>query len=109
MSVLDSLLVDAFGLSIVFAVLISLSLIIKLITRIFSRLEKRETESNKTHTEQQSAISPAEARYADGELKLFEVDEKTAALIMAIVSDESNIPLSELHFKSIRLMKQEAK
>jgi hypothetical protein len=31
------------------------------------------------------------------------VDEPTAAMIMAIVSDESGIPLSELVFKSISL------
>jgi hypothetical protein len=45
------------------------------------------------------------ARFADGELKLIDVDEKTAALIMAIVSDQSGIPLSQLRFQSIRLMK----
>jgi hypothetical protein len=34
------------------------------------------------------------------------VDEPTAAMIMAIVSDESGIPLSELCFKSIKLIRQ---
>jgi len=37
-----------------------------------------------------------------GNIKLTEVDERSAAMIMAIVSDESGIPLSELRFKSIK-------
>lgn len=104
MSFLDSLLVDAFGLSIVFAVLIALSLIIKLISVIFKRLGKKQDAGKDT---QAAEPHMPEAHYADGELKLYDVDEKTAALIMAIVSDESSIPLSQLNFKSIRLMKQE--
>lgn len=39
-----------------------------------------------------------------GKLRLKNVDEQTAAMIMAIVSDESGIPLSELQFKSISLV-----
>ncbi len=104
MSVLDSLTVDVFGLSIVFAVLVALSLVIKLITRIVSRVQKNDSETQKTL--QEAPPKPADqTQYADGELKLYDVDEKTAALIMAIVSDESDIPLPQLQFKSIRLMK----
>lgn len=39
-----------------------------------------------------------------GKLRLKNVDEQTAAMVMAIVSDESGIPLSELQFKSISLI-----
>lgn len=104
MSILDSLTVDVFGLSIVFAVLVALSLVIKFITKIVSRVQKNEHETEKTPQEAQP--QPAnQTQYADGELRLYDVDEKTAALIMAIVSDESDIPLPQLQFKSIRLMK----
>lgn len=41
-----------------------------------------------------------------GELKLIGTDEKTAAIIMAIVSNESGIPLNRLSFKSIKLMEE---
>jgi hypothetical protein len=34
------------------------------------------------------------------------VDEKTAAMIMAIISDETQIPLSELQFKKIKAIDQ---
>ena len=39
-----------------------------------------------------------------GSLDLVGVDEKTAAVIMAIVSDKSGIPLNRLQFTSITLM-----
>lgn len=41
---------------------------------------------------------------SSGDLELVGVDEKTAAVIMAIVSDKSGIPLNRLQFKSIALM-----
>jgi hypothetical protein len=37
-----------------------------------------------------------------GELKLYNVDERTAAMVMALVSDQAGIPLDELCFKSIK-------
>ena len=37
-----------------------------------------------------------------GKLELIGIDEKTAAMVMAIVCDESGIPANELIFKSIR-------
>lgn len=42
--------------------------------------------------------------FSSGEIKLVNVADETAAMVMAIVSDESGIPLSELCFKSIRLI-----
>lgn len=45
-------------------------------------------------------IPPEDAVYS-GSLRLKNVDEPTAALLMAIVSDESGIPLNELCFQSI--------
>ena len=55
------------------------------------------------------AASPVAAQTAgpaaaSGDLELVCTDEKTAAVIMAIVSDKSGIPLNRLQFKSITLM-----
>lgn len=47
---------------------------------------------------------PMPAGMTQGELDLVNTDEKTAAVIMAIVSDKSGIPLNRLAFKSIKLM-----
>lgn len=58
----------------------------------------------------EAAIAPVPvAKVADnaemscGQLKLINIDERTAAMAMAIVSDKSGIPLNELCFKSIKL------
>ena len=39
-----------------------------------------------------------------GTLNLYKTDEKTAAVIMAIVSKESGVPLNRLKFNSIKLI-----
>ncbi len=42
-----------------------------------------------------------------GELKLYDTDPRTAAMIMAIVAEKTGKPLNELRFKSIREVKQD--
>ncbi len=51
-----------------------------------------------------SATVPMPAGMTQGSLELVNTDEKTAAVIMAIVSDKSGIPLNRLAFKSIKLL-----
>ena len=54
-----------------------------------------------------AAAAPAAGEeFSSGTLKLKGCDEKTAAMIMAIVSDNTGIPLSELVFKSIKLVEK---
>jgi len=52
-----------------------------------------------------AAPAPGE-EFSSGTLKLKDCDEKTAAMIMAIVADDTGIPLSELVFKSIKLVEK---
>lgn len=40
-----------------------------------------------------------------GEINLYSVDDTTAAMIMAIISDTTKTPLNRLYFKSIREVK----
>ena len=47
------------------------------------------------------AVAPGSA----GELKLHDVEPKTAAMLMAIVADKMGKPLNELRFKSIKEVK----
>ncbi|MBR3589302.1 MAG: hypothetical protein IKL16_07035 [Clostridia bacterium] len=46
--------------------------------------------------------APAQAVVVKKDPELIDVDEKSAAIIMAIVSDETGIPLERLAFKSIK-------
>lgn len=106
MSVFEALLDALFVMAVVFGVLAVLYLLIIVNSAIF-RKGKKSAPSAVTETAGGAAASPIGAPAADlsaGKLKLQDVDEKTAAMIMAIVSDESGIPLSELCFKSIRLL-----
>ena len=48
--------------------------------------------------------TPLPATKSEGELMLIKTDERTAAVIMAIISDRSKIPLNRLSFKSIKLL-----
>ena len=43
-----------------------------------------------------------------GEVKLYDTDPRTAAMLMAIVADELKTPINELRFISIREIKEEA-
>lgn len=118
----ESLLVSIFCMLIVFIVLAVIYLLIRIFSVIVDNFRKDSSQAAKTQTEikhdnpADSALATAAAKsganaagpeFSTGELKLKGVDEKTAAMIMAIVSDESNIPLSELRFKSIRLIQEE--
>lgn len=47
-------------------------------------------------------IPPAPATAGRDEVKLFDVDDRTAALLMAIVAHKTEIPIENLHFISIR-------
>ena len=51
------------------------------------------------------AAALPEAPGSAGELKLYDVDPKDAAMIMAIVAHQLQKPLNELRFKSIREVK----
>lgn len=69
---------------------------------------KKTVEETKPVAPTVKTASPVAATSApgvsSGDLELVGVDEKTAAVIMAIVSDKSGIPLNRLQFTSITLM-----
>ncbi len=52
-----------------------------------------------------AAPSSPPAPGSAGEVKLFDVPDKEAAMIMAIVADKMGKPLNELRFKSIKEVK----
>jgi len=101
-SIPEGLLLSVFGLAVVFVVLISLSLIIMLQSKLFAALKLGRKEIPQKKSELAEPAEKMDTAISAGQLKLFDVDEKTAAVIMAIVIHESGIPLSELQFKSIK-------
>ncbi len=112
MSFADSLLVSIFSIALVFFVLVALFVLIVVFSKAFGMKKASSTQGSiqeAVETAAQpvdSAQSPAVQEISAGKLQLKKVDEKTAAMIMAIVSYESGIPLSELRFKSIKLIEE---
>ncbi|MGI6083869.1 MAG: OadG family protein [Acetivibrionales bacterium] len=104
MSFLDSLLISFFGLGLVFVVLIGLSAVITLESKVFRFFKAHKKEADTKRPDNPAINTDDMVDAGAGDLKLVGVDERTAAMIMAIVSDESGIPLSELQFKNIKAL-----
>lgn len=108
MDILTALKISISGFFVVFVALGLICLSIKILSMIILFFDKSKTQKNEISEEITPAIETNKVEDSDivgcGELKLFGVDEKTAAMVMAIVSDESKIPLAELQFKSIKLI-----
>jgi Na+-transporting methylmalonyl-CoA/oxaloacetate decarboxylase gamma subunit len=107
MSFFESIVVSLFCIATVFVVLACLFVFVKILSKVLSGLAAKSaplSENAKTAVETAAIAAPAADApdFTAGELKLINVDEKTAAMIMAIVSHESQIPLSELQFRSIK-------
>jgi len=105
MSLPQALLVALIGIAVVLLELGLLTLIIQILSRIIRAFTKKQPEAAPAAP---APAAPA-AKSADNTLELEDVDEPTAAVIMAIVSDQCGIPLNRLSFKSIRLMQEEEK
>ena len=97
-SVTSALLVALSGMVIVFLMLAVLCGMIVVISKVVAALTKKPESAASA-----PAAAPAPGPFG-GEVALIDVDEKTAACIMAIVSHETGIPLSELVFKTIKAL-----
>lgn len=102
MTFLDFIKTPAFALAIIFVLATVYSIYAKI------RDSKADKAPAAPVADKQAASANAAASAAEGiscgELDLVDTDEKTAAVIMALVSYKSGIPLNRLNFKSIRLM-----
>ena len=96
------------GYAVVFAGLLLLMVIIYAMGAIFKKLAAREKKLTVAAAPMEiKAAPPSEpvgepARGTAGEIKLYNVSDKEAAMIMAIVASQMGKPLNELRFKSIK-------
>lgn len=112
MPVGEALMIALSGFLVVFLMLVILWGILVLISKAVSGMEKSVAAEVPAvpaapvkAEEPQPAPAPAKAHEIyGGEIALYDVDEKTAACIMAIVSDSSGIPLDQLIFRSIKAL-----
>ena len=106
MSIGRALIIAVSGFSVVFLMLCILWFILVIIKKVTTSLEGKaapETPAAAPAKAPAKAEAPQAGTFG-GEIALYDVDEKTAACIMAIISDETKIPLSQLVFKSIRAL-----
>ena len=102
-------LVALLGYAVVFVGLIALMVVILIEGKIaVSKNEKAEAPKAAAPAAAAPAPKPVLAAAASGtagEVKLFNVPDKDAAMLMAIVAHKLNKPLNELRFKSIKEVK----
>ena len=95
---------------VVFGVLFIMYVLISIAGKILATATKDSGKAETKPAVAAAAAAPAapaaEEEFSSGTLKLKGCDEKTAAMIMAIVADDTGIPLSELVFKSIKLVEK---
>ena len=106
----EALMIALSGFIVVFLMLILLWGVLVVINKVVAGMEKSVAaavpaapKAPVKAEEPQAAPERAHEIYG-GEIALYDVDEKTAACIMAIVSDTSGIPLENLIFRSIRAL-----
>ena len=111
--ILDAAIVAVLGYAVVFFGLILLMCVIIVMGNIFIAKDKKRAELNaaaKATIASVPVAAPAAAPAATapgsaGKLKLYDVEPKTAAMLMAIVADKMGKPLNELRFSSIKEVK----
>lgn len=108
----DALATSLIGITTVIAILAVIAVLIILVSKVIRAVEgmagkKAPAAPVAAATVTAPAGVPMPAGMNQGELELINTDEKTAAVIMAIVSDKSGIPLNRLSFKSIKLVEDE--
>ena len=98
------------GYAVVFFGLILLMLVVIAMGKAFTAKENKAAAANQAAKAVVAAVPVAAAPKAvapgsAGELKLHDVEPKTAAMLMAIVADKMGKPLNELRFISIKEVK----
>lgn len=111
LSIGEAAVTAVFGYSVVFAGLVILMIVLYCTGAYFKSKEAKSkpaaAPANNTAPVQKAAPA-AEQKLAPGSaghVKLFDVPDKEAAMIMAIVADKMQKPLNELHFISIKEVK----
>ena len=88
------------GYAIVFFGLVLLMLVVILIGKLFTANAKKPEPVKEVPAAPAPEVSAAPG--TAGQLKLHNVDPKTAAMLMAIVADKMGKPINELRFLSIK-------
>jgi len=114
--IVDAAIVALLGYAVVFFGLILLMAVVVAMGKAFMAKDQKAAEAAKAAKQTVAAVTPVAATAAAaaapavapgsaGQLKLYDVEPKTAAMLMAIVADKMGKPLNELRFISIKEVK----
>ena len=95
----DAGIVAVVGYGVVFLGLILLLIVVSIIGKAFTAKAAKEPVET---VQEEVPVAAPEAPGAAGQLKLYNVDPKTAAMLMAIVANKMGKPINELRFISIK-------
>lgn len=106
MPVGEALVYALLGYVVVFFGISLLMVVVMIMGKIFIAKDKKAAAAKAAAAPAAAAPAPKPtAPGSAGELKLHDVEPKTAAMIMAIVADKMGKPLNELRFISIKEVK----
>lgn len=107
MPVGEALVYALLGYAVVFFGICLLMAVVMIMGKIFIAKDRKAAAAKAAAAPVASAAPVAKptAPGSAGELKLHDVEPKTAAMIMAIVADKMGKPLNELRFISIKEVK----
>ena len=94
------------GYAVVFFGLILLMIVVVIFGKIFVAAEKKNAPKPIESAPIPAPVTAKPAPGSAGQLKLHNVDPKTAAMLMAIVADKLGKPINELRFISIKEVDQ---
>ena len=107
--ILDAGVIALLGYAVVFFGLILLMGVVIVMGKIFMAKDAKAAKAAPAPAVSAAPAAPAveapKAPGSAGQLKLHDVEPKTAAMIMAIVADKMGKPLNELRFISIKEVK----
>lgn len=104
MNYIDALVTAVMGYAFVFLGIVLLMIVMIITGKIMYKNAKKSTDAPAAAPT--PSTEPQKAPGTAGELKLYDTDPKTAAIIMAIVAEKTGKPLNELRFKSIKEVKE---
>lgn len=112
----ETLNVSVTGIIVVLIILSILAVLVVLLSKGVRAVIKTDKKADETpitvkdeataSTASKKSGTPLPDNQSVGTLELYKTDEKTAAVIMAIISNQSGIPLNRLQFNSIKLIEE---
>ena len=105
--ILDAGVIALLGYGVVFFGLILLMVVVTIMGKIFMAKDAKAAAAAPAPAAAPAApaVEAPKAPGSAGQLKLHDVEPKTAAMLMAIVADKMGKPINELRFISIKEVK----